>query len=235
MTRWILSADLGQAHDPTALAVLEVSTRKDAVAAQFTDPPGDLAALVTNNWFRLNSDGGVMEPNAAVRVGVRHLERLPLRMSYPDQTAYIGSLLRRPPLASPRPTVVVDQTGVGRPVVEIMRRAGLRPLGVTITAGTGEHREYEGGYEQWKVAKLLLVSHMQAALHAGRLRIAKSLPDARALVEELADFRANINEAGSVSFGARSGAHDDLVLAVALGTWWAERQYAVASVHAVKL
>ena len=107
-------------------------------------------------------------------------------------------------------------------MVDILRRAGLRPTGVTITAGDTETRTPERDY---RVAKLLLVSHMQAMLHSGVLRIEKSLPDARALVEELADFRANISESGATRFGAREGTHDDLVLAVPIGAWWATRQY----------
>ena len=37
----------------------------------------------------------------------------------------------------------------------------------------------------------MLVSVMQSLLHANELKIAKSLPDATALVSELQDFRAN--------------------------------------------
>jgi len=234
MSRWVLSADLGQSMDPTAVAVLEVATRQDAVRALFKDPQGELAKLVAQDWFRnirdwfrKNPDGDVIYPQAAVRVDVRHLERLPLRMSYPDQVAHIGALLRRPPLGLGT-SVVFDMTGVGRPVVDIARRAGLRPIGVTITAGDKETREYVSGYEEWRVAKLLLVSHLQACLNEGTLRIAKGLAEARALVEELGDFRANISESGYTKFGAREGAHDDLVLAVAIGNWWACRQHNMA-------
>jgi hypothetical protein len=221
--------------DPTAISVLEVATRRDAVAAQFTDPPGELASVVRLEWFRKNSDGGVAYPLAAVRVDVRHLERLPLRTSYPDQVAHIGALLRRAPLVSPSASLVVDMTGVGRPVVDILRRAGLRPTGVTITAGDKETRDYVRGYEEWRVAKLLLVSHLQASLNEGTLRIAKQLADAQALAEEMVDFRANISEAGYTRFGAREGAHDDLVLAVAIGNWWACRQHGELTVFSFRV
>ena len=73
------------------------------------------------------------------------------------------------------------------------------------------------------MAKILLVSVMQSLLHAGEIKIAKSLPDAATLVSELQDFRANISESGYASFGARSGKHDDLVLAVAIAAWWLTR------------
>jgi hypothetical protein len=49
----------------------------------------------------------------------------------------------------------------------------------------------------------MLVSIMQSLLLANELKIAKSLPDATALVSELQDFRANISESGYASFSAR--------------------------------
>ena len=220
MSRWVLSADLGFAIDPTAIAILEVNTRRDAVNAQYTDPPGDMAALVSLDWF--HKDGFLKRERHAVRVDVRHLERLPLRMSYPDQVAYIGSLLRRAPLAAPRAGCVFDMTGVGRPVVNIAQRAGLQPVGVTITGGDNESRV---SHDEYRVSKLLLVSHMQACLHEGTLRIAKDLPEARTLATEMMDFRANISESGYTRFGAREGTHDDVVLAVAIGNWWACREH----------
>ena len=61
-------------------------------------------------------------------------------------------------------------------------------------------------------------------LHAGELKTAKALPEAPALAQELADFRASISDAGYATFGARSSKHDDLVLALAIATWWLARQ-----------
>jgi hypothetical protein len=66
--------------------------------------------------------------------------------------------------------------------------AGLDPLGVTITLGENETRAPDGS--GWRVSKLTLVSRLQAMLHAGELKIAKSLPEAGALALELRDFRA---------------------------------------------
>lgn len=204
-TRWIVSVDLGQSIDPTAIAVLEtVSEVERARAAAITPYDVEQADL-----------------NAArdrARIDVRHLERLPLHTDYVAVVQRVAALLCRPPLDLVRPDLVVDQTGVGRPVVDLFRRAQLDPVAVTITAGDTvtkvEAREF-------RVAKLLLVSRLQAALHAGDLRIAARLAEAKTLVGELEDFRANITDAGYARFGARVGRHDDLVLAVALGAWWA--------------
>lgn len=100
--------------------------------------------------------------------------------------------------------------------------AGLRPIGVTITAGDSAHREDYGS--GWRVSELALVSRLQALLHAGGLKIAKSLPEATNLATELQAFRATITAAGAATFGARAGAHDDLVLALAIGVWWTARR-----------
>ena len=71
----------------------------------------------------------------------------------------------------------------------------------------------------YRVPKLMLISRVQALLHDGRLKIHKRLPDAPALVAELQDFRAKVTDSGYWKFGARSGKHDDLVLAVAIALW----------------
>lgn len=184
MSRHVVACDLGQQADPSAIAVLEVVTRQDAVAQQFTDPPGELAGLVTLDWFRMRSDGGVIHPEQCVRADVRHLERLPLKLDYTLQVEHVAALLRRPPLVGA--SLVIDATGVGRAVLNMFRRR-LWVTGVTISAGDRETRDPDS-YHDLRVAKSLLVSHMQAALHGGTLRIAKALPDARALTEEMADF-----------------------------------------------
>ncbi|HKO19921.1 MAG TPA: hypothetical protein VJU82_13640 [Acidobacteriaceae bacterium] len=157
---------------------------------------------------------------------------LPLRMSYPDQIAHVAGLLRRPPLDRALVRLVIDQTGVGRPVVDLFRRAGLNPMGVTITAGDGETRTPEGDY---RVAKLLLVSRLLAALHEGSLRIAKGLAEARTLAFELQDFRATVMQSGYTRFGSREGQHDDLVLAVAMGAWYATRGAPTVSFYNVPI
>ncbi|HSM19780.1 MAG TPA: hypothetical protein VK844_05370, partial [Hyphomicrobiales bacterium] len=60
---------------------------------------------------------------------------------------------------------------------------------------------------------------LQAMLHSGELKIAEALPEAPALVKELQDFRVSFTGAGHAIFNARTGAHDDLVLAVAIAAW----------------
>jgi hypothetical protein len=60
---------------------------------------------------------------------------------------------------------------------------------------------------------------VQTLLHTKHLKIHSELPDAAALVSELKDFRVNFTESGYAQFNARSGKHDDLVLALAIALW----------------
>ncbi len=53
-------------------------------------------------------------------------------------------------------------------------------------------------------------------LHCGELKIAEALQESEALKNELKDFARKVSESGRVTFNARSGSHDDLVLALAI-------------------
>jgi hypothetical protein len=69
------------------------------------------------------------------------------------------------------------------------------------------------------VSKLTLVSRLQALLHEGRLKIQRELAEAETLVRELQDFRVEFSPTGHLTFNARAGKHDDLVLALAIAVW----------------
>ena len=64
-----------------------------------------------------------------------HIERLRLGTTYPDVVAYVGTLLNGLPARPRPPALVVDATGVGKPVVDMLRAARLRPVAVTVTGG----------------------------------------------------------------------------------------------------
>jgi hypothetical protein len=212
MSRYVVGLDVGQSVDLSAVAVLQVTTRQDRVDAMI-DGKGQPISM---SWYR-KAGGGIKNPRGIDRIDVRHLERLPLKMPYPEQVRHIETLLSRPPLARPNTDLVVAMTGVGRPVEDMFHQAGLDPVSVTITPGDGESRGQD--FRDWRVSKLLLVSR----LHSGQLKIAKSLDELQALAWELQDFRATASEAGNWRFDAGSGRHDDLVLALAIGAWWACR------------
>src|SRR5271166_3218344 len=143
---------------------------------------------------------------------VGHLERVPLGTPYPGVVAHVARLLTKLPDHS---ELVIDFTGVGRPVFDMFVYSGISPTGVLITGGTAETRDGA----TCSVPKLTLVSRLQALLHEGRLKILRELAEAETLVRELQDFRVEFTAAGHLTFNARTGKHDDLVLALAIAVW----------------
>ena len=121
--------------------------------------------------------------------------------------------------------LVVDQTGVGRAVVDMLTdemkgRVNCSFCPVTITGGQEVTRSET---VQLRVPKKVLVGSLQVLPQTRRLRVAKALPEAATLVRELEPFRVKITEAANETFGAwREGQHDDLVLAIALAAWMGE-------------
>ncbi len=97
-----------------------------------------------------------------------------------------------------------------------VRRRLLRTTQDVVTTGG---REVSGNRAGWSVPKGELVSKLQALLHSGGLRIAASFPDAAVLARELRDFRVRFTGSGNATFNTREGAHDDLVLALALAVF----------------
>lgn len=157
---------------------------------------------------------------APVHYHTRHIERPALGTSYPAIVARLGELVRRPPLAGDY-LIIADQTGVGRPVVNMLSDARLRVVPVTITAGNEVSGDERDGYH---VPKRDLVSVLQVTLQTGRLQFARELPEAAQLVKELLSFEVKITTSANDTYGAwREGAHDDLVLSLALAIWYAER------------
>lgn len=157
---------------------------------------------------------------------LRDLERLPLGAGYPEIVAHVTRLMSTDELRH-RTALVADATGVGRPVVDLLRRAGLRPVPVVVHAGR-QHTVDEWGYHA--VPKRVLVGVAQVLLQDRRLRFARDLPEAAVLEEELLRFEVKITESGADTYGAwREGAHDDLVFALCLATWFGEYQAAPRS------
>ncbi len=157
---------------------------------------------------------------------VRGILRVPLGTSYPGVVERVREVAERGELRG-QCCLVVDGTGVGAPVVDLLRaaRLGCEICAVTITGGEHAVRgQSGGGVERWNVPKRDLIAEVQVLLEAGELRIARQLREAGSLVRELTNIRATTKRTGRIRLGADGcGEHDDLVIAVALGCWRARR------------
>jgi len=150
---------------------------------------------------------------------VRHLERV-RNVPYPQIVSKVSEIMRSPALTG-NAALVVDQTGVGAPVVDLFRRARLDPVGVLIHGG--DKASSEG--DTWRVPKRDLVGSLQVLFQSERLKISKKLPLASVLQSELLNFKVKIDPVTAHdSYSAwREQDHDDLVLSVAMAAWWAEQ------------
>lgn len=206
-----LGVDLGQANDYTALVLLEWVSVTHIIGVNRPEL-GERGHNDPETW--------TLAKETADEWHVRFVERL--RANYVDVTTRIQKALSSEALKGSETSVIVDATGVGRPVIDMMRADGLDPVPVIITSGNSETRE--GRF--WHVPKRDLVGTITALLGKGQLQIAGEVPFREILVSELANFRVKLNEdTGHETYGAwREREHDDLVLATALACWGGLKQ-----------
>jgi hypothetical protein len=194
MPDYFVGLDLGQLQDYTAVAVV----RRDRILDADGNPVRSDSRYEPYNFI------------------CNHLERFPLGTSYPAIVKNVKALLERPELGS-NPTLVIDATGVGRPVVDMFEDARLPGSieAISITSGKAV-TSVPGG---WNVAKIEVIGAAQAVLSSGRLKIAKGLAHGETLKKELLDYRVKVTAAAHEVFEARTGAHDDILLACSMCLW----------------
>ena len=150
----------------------------------------------------------------------RYLERFPLGTRYVKIVQEMKKKLESDVFKDGY-VFLVDKTGVGAGIVELFQEADLAPVGIIITSGHRARRDDNG---DWFVPKKDLVHTTLAMLESGRLKIAPGMQDVDVLIEELMNFKVRISKANNDVYSARTGKHDDLVLALAMGAWYADRQ-----------
>jgi hypothetical protein len=199
-----IGVDLGQRRDYSAVAIVEQPANQTAAAPTF-DP-------------RTLAYADELQPPVSI---VRHLERLPLGTPYTHVTARLVEIARTPEMAG-QCQLVVDATGVGMPVLDMLRaaRPGCPITAVWITAGHAAH--FDGAL--WHVPKLELMANLQAMLELKSLLISRRTRESATLVRELLDIRTTRGRSGSIQASAQgAGQHDDLAMAVALAAWLKQR------------
>jgi hypothetical protein len=159
------------------------------------------------------------------KLHLRHLERYPLRTPYTavaEGLVAVVEKLRDLTLLREEPDLLVDNTGVGRAVTDVLREKDLRFKAITLTGGSQVMRGKAGEY---RVPKTDVVDALMVPFQAGTLKVARGLELWHILRTELLNFRRKINPATAhASYEHwRESDHDDLVLAAALAAWGARR------------
>ena len=206
-SKFIFGLDLGQANDYTGLVIAErLQAWKSCVRGVTDQDP-----VIVRDWMPTTE---LDEPI----YHVRHIERMKLGTPYPEVIKRVQELITSQEVAG-KYMLIVDYTGVGRPVFDMALKAGLEAVGATITGG--DAITCKG--RQVRVAKRVLVSTVMAVMQTGRLKFAEGMHGAGALKDELLNFRVKITDSANDIYSAREGAHDDLVIALALALFAGEK------------
>jgi hypothetical protein len=156
----------------------------------------------------------------------RHLQRWSLGTSYPTVAKDAAGIAEAMALSwRGRVTLAVDATGVGRAVVDLLRREPMPHVHlIPILITGGDAVTQDKGF--WHVPKRDLIASVQVALQTQRLKIAAALPEAATLTRELENFQMKITLAGHDTYGAwRENSHDDLTLGLSVALWCGERKW----------
>lgn len=232
-TAYLVGLDLGERADYTAVAALRqhaVPTgRSRRVRVEFDLDRGTLYESMPELEYQYDVVYLDRWRGRGYKIAVPIMERLLDELHQDTHRQRMDARILNEP-ALPVWTLV-DHTSVGIPVVEDLRAAGLDCTGITITAGESSRQSGQDYY----VPKSALVSTLKVLVENRRIDVPDALALASTLTAELQNFRRKKKlTTGNETFGAgesaewREGAHDDVVLATAMATWYGEDQDPVA-------
>jgi hypothetical protein len=185
--RFYVGLDLGQRRDYTALTIIEKLFRP----------------FWGDEWLYAGKN-----EKGTTRYTVRAIERIRLATPYPEIVDWVKGIVTHPHLLK-RCTLTVDATGVGAPVVDLLRRANLNCnlVPITIIGGsTNTHYNPVTG----SVPRAQLLTNLQLMIQQDQLEVADTCGQASALQQELRHLKLD---------GTIHGQHDDISIALALSAW----------------
>ena len=195
-TEWHIGVDLGKRRDFSAFGCLELS------------------------WVNTGRCPVTFAWNFVPSLALLALDRFPLGTDYEDIPRMLGrrvdqiNALPRAYLDGvPGKNVAIDGGGPGPPVIDRIRRrlrdqVNVRPVFIT---GGNTQSSLSDGYTG--VPRRMLISNVLLLLSNGTLELPPDLDHCETLEEEFS------NLSGGSSQPVTSDAHDDLVMALALGVW----------------
>lgn len=147
---------------------------------------------------------------------VRNVYRYPVGLEYHRVAQHIMDQLSGRPYDGDV-VLAVDATGLGGPVLEQFRGQMSPVIGISITAGSSVTRNSQ----DFRVPKIDLVSTLLALCENKRIAFAPRAKHLDALMQELMAFQGRMSGTGHTRYEGR-GAHDDMVMSLAMAAWYAE-------------
>jgi hypothetical protein len=157
----------------------------------------------------------------------RYLRRwLPPATAYPVLVSNLKGMLSDTPL---RHSALVVEAGPGiKAVVAFLRKHRLPAHIQPVEVRAGAEDNYVEG--TWRTAKADVIETTRQVLQEGRLvfddrmppEVMATTPSAQTIYHALLTYPYNKTPAANDAFASREGADDDLILAVALASWFGE-------------
>ena len=116
------------------------------------------------------------------------------------------------------PEFLLDSTGVGVAIRDMLAAKGVRMKAVTITAGEAFSRQGP----IYHVGKARLIGTFLGAFDAGKVHVNPNMPIWPQVEKEMLGFRAEMSAQGRAKFEAEPGENDDMLFALALCVWYGE-------------
>jgi len=117
----------------------------------------------------------------------------------------------------PDSQLLVDTTGVGRPICDQLTALGVAHHRISIHGGAAVNTLDDG---TTSVPKRDLVAALVVRFEQNTLLIPRFMRHTGTLEREARAFQMKLSASGHDTYNARSGEHDDLLLAVAMPVWW---------------
>lgn len=201
----VFAVDFGQRSDYTALTINQITTT-----------PNDMREMAKDAMVQWRPKHELVD-----------IRRWDLMTPYPQIVRDLRRMYDDPRITNYEKHLIIDVTGVGVAVNDTMREHKFEPTCIYITSGHSWHVERVRGLGvQFNVPKRELCYKVAVIFDDGRIDICSELPLAKAMRDELLNFKVKITSSGNDTYEAwREGDHDDIVLSYAVGAWWVESVY----------
>jgi hypothetical protein len=152
---------------------------------------------------------------------VRRIVKLQKGMPYDQQVREARDIYHQHKDA----TLLVDRTGVGLPICDMIVASGLDPVQVSLTAGDLTTRPERG---KVNLPKKDMVASITKVIQERRIKVVKGCENAGLFRSELKNFQLKVSASGYTTYNAAPGQHDDTITAVGLCLWCGEKDGAQA-------
>lgn len=158
------------------------------------------------------------------KLRVLSAQRWPKQTTYPQVAEDVGRLFRGMDSGLVQIALLVDVTGQGDSMSDLLRKDGLPAIGLT-WGGIAQKPNWD---EEDKVGKVNvpkgdLVTRTKMLFELEQIHIVP-FPEEKALIDELYSYQMKTNTVtGHESWGAASNTYDDLVSALMMACWFAQQ------------